>query len=202
MNPTPDFFRDFGILPNGVAAPEGRVRSYLPSGHVIGKYFGMAFVLCSGLGIATLFAFTLPLPVNILAGVGAVAAAVGLCYLVGRHDYVWIELDGDTIRAKHLYTRKLVERSVADIEDLLTLVMQVRTLAIMVTEAWLGRIRGIEIRFKNNRTPLRVMRRDPAMRNAKELIEAIAHRMSQIGPIAAEIVSLDGKPLIRRIRWK
>jgi hypothetical protein len=202
MNCTPDFFRDFGIIPHGVASPQGRVRSYLPWGHVIGQYIAMTFVLGFGLAIAALFAFTLPLPGNILAPLIAIAMAVGLVYLVGRRDYVWIELDGDTIRARHLYTQKVIERSVAEIDDLLTLVIPVRTLATMVTEAWLGRIKGVEIRFKDGRTPLRVMRSDPAMRNAKELIEAIAYRMSQIGPIDAEIINLDGKPLIRRIHWK
>src|SRR5262245_58383745 len=99
MSTTPDFFRDFGIIPHGVAAPEARVSSYLPWGHVIGQYTAMAFVLGFGLVFAALYAFTLPLPGNILAPLVAIAMAVGLIYLVGRRDYVWIEVDGDAIRA-------------------------------------------------------------------------------------------------------
>jgi hypothetical protein len=204
MSTTPDFFRDFGIILFGTAPPRGRVRSYLPWGHVIGQYVAMILILGFGLAVAALFAFTLPFPrpVNVLIGLGVFAGAAGLAYLVGHRDYVWVELDGDTIRAKHLYSQRVIERSVAEIDDLLTLVIQIRTLATVVTEAWLGRIRGMEIRFKDRRTPLRVMRSDPAMRNAKELIEAIAYRMSQIGPVDAEMIDRDGQPMIRRIYWK
>ena len=124
------------------------------------------------------------------------------CTVATRNDYAWVELDGEIIRAKHLYTRRLVERSIEEIEDLLTLVFQVRTAATLTAEAWLGRVRGIMIRFYDQRTPLLVSRADPAMRNARELIEAIVYRMAEKGEVDAEVINFDSRPLIRRIYWK
>ena len=40
------------------------------------------------------------------------------------------------------------------------------------------------------------------MTNAKELVEAIVYRMRERGEVDAEIVNLNGKPLVRRIYWK
>ncbi len=202
MSDTPDFFRDFGILPYGKAAPSDRVRAFLPWGHVIGQYLATGLMSAFGLGIAVLFALTLPFPFNLPAAVAAIALFGSLVYFVTRNDYGWVELEGDVIRAKHLYTRRIVERPLEEIHDLLTLVIQVRTLTVVLTEAWLGRIRGVEIRFRDRRTPLRISRSDPAMRNAKELVEAIIYRMWEIGPVGAEIVPLEGKPLVRRIYWE
>jgi hypothetical protein len=105
------------------------------------------------------------------------------------------------VRAKHLYTRRIVERNIEDIEDLLTLVIQMQTFAVALTNAWLGRIRGVEIRFRDKRTPLRISRTDPGMKNARELVEALIYRMWQKGPVDAEIIQLGGKPLVRRIFW-
>jgi hypothetical protein len=39
------------------------------------------------------------------------------------------------------------------------------------------------------------------MRHARELIEAIAYRMSEIGEVDAEIIDFEGEPLVRRIHW-
>jgi hypothetical protein len=202
MSNAPDFFRDFGILPYGQAAPPEKVHCYLPWGHVVGQYIATGLMAAFGLGIGALFAFTVPLPFNVLAAVAPPLLAGALIYLATRNDYVWIELDGDTLRAKHLYTRRIVERPIEDVKDLLTLVIQVRTLAVAITEAWLGRIRGVEIRFRDGRTPLRISRTDPGMRNAKELVEALIYRMWQKGPVDAEIIHLNGKPLVRRIYWE
>jgi hypothetical protein len=198
----PDFFRDFGIIPHGVSPPPETVRAYFSWGHLVGQYLGTAIVASVALGIVLLFALTLPFPANALTAALTLIGFVYFVYLVTRNDYAWIELDGEALRAKHLYTRRLVERSVADIEDLLTIVFQVRTAATLITEAWLGRVRGIMIRFYDQRTPLQVCRADPAMKNAKELIEAIIYRMSQKGEVDAEVINLAGKPLIRRIYWK
>ena len=202
MSDTPDFFRDFGILPYGKASPPDRVRAFLPWGHVIGQYIATGLMAAFGLGIAVLFALTLDFPLNLLGAVAPLALAGTLIYFVTRSDYGWVELDGDVIRAKHLYTRRVVERPLEEIQDLLTMVIQVRTLAVVVTEAWLGRIRGVEIRFRDGRTPLRIVRSDPAMRNAKELVEAIIYRMWEKGPVGAEITPFAGKPLVRRIYWE
>jgi hypothetical protein len=96
----------------------------------------------------------------------------------------------------------VVERPVDDIEDLLTHVLQIRTLTTVIVEAWLGRVRGVEIRFYDQRTPLRVSRVDPAMKNAEELIQAVIYQMAKLGELDAEVIDFQGKPLIRRIYWK
>jgi hypothetical protein len=198
----PDFFRDFGIIPHGVSPPPKIVRAYFSWGRVMGQYLGTCLMSGLGVGMGLLFALTLPFPVNVLA---AAAPLVGVGYLVyrgTRNDYAWVELDGEKLRAKHLYTGQFVERSIEEIEDLLTLVFQVRIAATLLTEAWLGRVRGIMIRFYDQRTPLQVSRADPAMNNAKELIEAIVYRMSEKSEVDAEVINFQGKPLIRRIYWK
>ncbi len=202
MPDTPDFFREFGILPYGKAAPPGKVRASFSRGTVVGQYIATALMSGFGLGVAVVFAFTIPFPFNIAAAPAAVALFGYVVYLATRNDYAWIELEKDVLRAKHLYTRRIVERPIAEIDDLLTLVIQVRTLAVHITEAWLGRIRGIEIRFQDKRTPLRVSRTDPAMKNAKELVETLIYRMGEKAPVDAEIIDLRGKPLVRRIFWK
>jgi hypothetical protein len=199
MKRQPDYFRDFGIIPYGVAPPPETVRCYLPWGHIIGQYVFTGVMAGFGIGIGTLFALTLPLPANVLASAAALGGFGCLVYLATRNDYSWVELDGETLRARHLYTQRVIERSIDEIEDLLTLVFQIRTVTVRITESWLGRVRGIEIRFRDKRTPLRVCRADPKMRNAKTLIEAIVYRMSEIGEVDAEIIDLEGKPIIRRI---
>jgi hypothetical protein len=113
-----------------------------------------------------------------------------------------VELDGDVIRAKHLYTRTVSERRIEDVQELLTMTNQARNLALVITEAWLGRIRGVKIRFRDERSPWPVMRSDPAMANAKELILAIIYRMSQVGELDLDVEMLDGTPLVRRVFWK
>ncbi|MGH7170805.1 MAG: hypothetical protein ACRELG_11040 [Gemmataceae bacterium] len=155
-----------------------------------------------GIGMGLLSALSLPFPVNALASATALAGFSCIIYFATRNDYAWVELDGEKLRARHLYTRRVVERSIGEIEDLLSLVFQVRGTIARINEAWLGRVRGIEIRFRDKRTPFRVNRADPAMKNAKELIEAIVSRMSEKGEVDAEIIDFEGKPLIRRIHWK
>jgi hypothetical protein len=202
MPDVPDFFRDFGIIPYDVPRPAGPVRSYLSWGHVVGQYIGSGIMLGLGLGLGTLFALLMPLPVNILASAAVVACCGWLVYRATRNDCAWVELDGDVLRAKYLYTGRIIERSIEEIDDLLTLVYQLRTLETIVAEAWLGRVRGIQIRFRDKRTPLLISRADPAMRNARELIEAVVYRMSEKGGVDAEVVDFAGRPLIRRIYWK
>jgi hypothetical protein len=206
MPELPDFFRDYGIIPHGVPPPSRRVRAYLPRGHVVGQYIAVGLLSAFGLGIGVLFALTLPSPVNVLACAGILVCCGWLVYVVGRNDYVWVELDGDTLRARHLYTRRVIERPIEKIDDLFTIVAHVHTaesmITVAITDAWLGRVRGVAIRFRDKRTPLRISRTDPAMRNAKELIEAVIYRMSERGEVDAEIITFRGKPLIRRIYWK
>lgn len=202
MPDSPDHFRDFGILLNELTPPKETVRACLPLRHVIGQYLATCLIASGGGAMALLFGLFSPFPTNIL-GTSAMLALFGYIVFRAMHnDYIWVELDGEKIRAKHLYTRRVVERSIEEIEDLLTLVFQHRTLETIVTDAWLGRIRGIMVRFRDRRTPLQVSRTDPAMTNAKELVEAIVYRMQKSNEVDAEIINFNGKPLVRRIYWK
>lgn len=199
MSKPPDLFRNYGLLPTDAVPPAGPVRSYLSAGQVFGQYLFTAIMAGFGLGIGTLFALTLSAPLNVAAAAAIVMCAGYVVWFATRHDYAWVELDGRALRAKHLYTRRVVERSVDDVADLLTLVVRVRTEAVVLAEAWLGRVRGVEVRFRDGRTPLRVNRSDPAMRNARELIQAIIYRLAEGGGVDAEIINLDGAPMVRRI---
>ena len=60
MPKTPDFFRDFGILPYGKTEPPKRVRSFFSTGTVIGQFIGTGLMLAFGLGMALLLALLLP----------------------------------------------------------------------------------------------------------------------------------------------
>jgi hypothetical protein len=70
-----------------------------------------------------------------------------------------------------------------------------------VVNALLGRVKGMEIRFRDGRTPLRVSRADPKMTNAEELLQAVVYRMTEIGDIEPQVVGREGKPLVRSIHW-
>ena len=57
----------------------------------------------------------IPSPLSLL-GIAAALAAFGIVvYLVTRHDYGEIELEGDLLTAKHLYTGRTVQLPVTDI---------------------------------------------------------------------------------------
>jgi hypothetical protein len=138
----------------------------------------------------------------LLACTAALMGFGAVLLLATHNDYGWVELDGQQLRAQHLYTRQIVERSIHEIESLGTMVLQVRRLETVITEKLLGRVKGVEIRFRDRRTPLRIMRADPAMTNAQALIEAVLYRMSETGPLEAEVVNFAGQPLVRNIHWK
>lgn len=201
INTNPDFFRNFGIVPNDLAPPPGPIRSYLPWWHIVGQYLGTGFMLSVGAGMGLIFFLGLPMPVGLLCAAVLLGVLGYFIYRATCHDYSWIELDGRVLRARHLYTQRIVERQIEDIEDLLTITFAAVNLTVIIVESLVGRIRGIEIRFRDKRSPLRVLRADPAMKNAKELIEAVIFRMSEVARVDAEVVELDGKPMVRRIFW-
>lgn len=202
MPQPPAVFREFGIIPDRVAPPPGVVRAYFSTGHMVGQYIATGLMMLFGFGAAMLFALTIPFPINLIAAPVPLVLAAGLAWLVGRNDYAWVELDGDTLRARHLYTGQTHERSIAEIEHLQTLVLQVQNLTTTIVNAWLGRVRGFMIHFRDRRRPLLVSRVDPKMTNAQQLMEAIVYRMSQQGEIDAEVVDHRGAPLVKRIYWR
>jgi hypothetical protein len=202
MAERPFTFRDFGILPEDLQPPPGKIRSFLSTGRIVGQFIGTGIVSALGVGLIVLFALTMPLPLCLLACASALVGFGSFVYLATHNDYRWVELEGNLLRAKHLYTGRTIERSVDEIESLGTMVYQVRRLETVVIEKLLGRVKGVEIRFRDRRTPLRILRADPAMTNAKELIEAVLYRMMQIRELDAEIVNFGGQPLVRNIHWK
>ena len=202
MPEPPSTFRDFGIIPDDLPPPAETIHCYFSATRVFGQYLATFLVAAMGLGLALLFAFAMPLRLSLLSCPAALAGFGAFIYLATRNDYGRIELQGSTLRAKHLYTGHIMEHAIGDIESLTTMVNAVRRVETVIHEKLLGRVRGIEIRFRNQRAPLRVMRSDPAMTNARELIEAIVYRMRQIRAIDYEVVDFAGKPLLRKIFWK
>jgi hypothetical protein len=200
--PQPDSFRDFGILPDGVPPPPEKVRSYLSRGRIVGQYIGSGLVSALGGGLAVLLVLTMPFPLNLLGFAAAFAGFGSVLYLATHNDYRWVELDGKFLRAKHLYTGRVIERSIEEIGTLATIVYPIRRIQTVIIETILGRVKGIEIRFHDQRTPMRVLRSDPAMTNAKELIEAVVFRMAQVREVDAEIIEFAGKPHVQYLHWK
>jgi hypothetical protein len=210
MTPENDFFRDYGILPHGEVEPPQMVRCYLPWGDVIGQYVSTGVLSALVIYIALILVVELPLPFNLLtASAPLVVAGYGI-YAWARNQYFSVELCGRTLRARHLYTWREIERSVQDIEELTTLLYpvvnafdEIGNVMEGVTQLFLGRVRGVAIHFRDKRDPVvEISRARPAMRNAKELIEAVLYRMEEVGAVDAEIILLDGKPLVQRIYWK
>ena len=114
MSTEPDAFRDFGILPRTSPPPPERVRASYPWEHVIGQCLVNGVMVAAAVVLAWLNAtigsfskklVTIPLPL-VFFGV--------IIYFRNRHDFVWIELDGKIIRAKHLFTRRVMERRIED----------------------------------------------------------------------------------------
>lgn len=202
MPQSPDVFRQFGIIPDQVAPPPPLVRAYFGWGHMIGQYIASGMFLLFGIGIGALFFFTIDWPLNIPVALGGFGMFGVVVFLMARNDYGWIELEGNTLRARHLYTQRIVERPLSEVAELHTLVLQVQNLTTTVVNAWQGRVRGIEVRFRDGRTPLRISRVDPKMTNAQPLAEAIVYRMSQLGELDAEVVDLRGSPLLKRIFYR
>lgn len=200
MTQPSDPFRDFGILPPDVAPPAAPIRSYFSAGRVVGQYVATGLVAALGVGATVLFGALMPAPLNLLGGAAAFGAFGIFIYLMTRHDRRWVELDGTTLRARHLYGGGVLERSIDDIESLNTIVHPVVNAAILAVEKIWGRIKGVEIRFRDQRTPLRIQRFDPAMTNAKELIEAVMFRMRERGGLVVDVIQLDGSPLVKQVR--
>jgi hypothetical protein len=195
-------FRDFGILPVGLKPPVDRVRCFLSTGRVVGQWIGTGLVASVGVALTVVFTLFLPPPLSLLAAAAAVVAFAAFVHLATHNDYRWIELDGNTLRARRLYTGRTIERSIDEIDSLTTMVYQVGGDTTAVIEELLGRVKGVEVRFRDQHTPLRILRADPAMTNAAELIEALLYRMRQQRELDTEVVNWVGKPLVRRVWWK
>jgi hypothetical protein len=143
-----------------------------------------------------------PFPANIIGAIFYLGFPAFLLCKVTQHDYAWIEIEGATIRVKHLYWRNIVERRIDEIEELRTIALSAPTLLTTTTDNWFNRIKAVKIRFRDGNLPISIFRSGPPMINAAAVIEAIVFQMAQFGKIDTEIVNLDGKPIVRRIFWE
>jgi hypothetical protein len=203
MSQAPQILRDFGLIPDRVGPPPAVVRARFAAGDLLWQY-GMTGcgLLFAGAMILTCAAVPL-FPGNILLSLAALGISAFVIYFSVRHKYVWVELAGDTIRARHFFTRRTHERSVPEIDHIETLVMEVQSpLTTAMLHAVYGRVRGYLICFSDRRWPVAITRVDPALVNAQELIEAIVYRMSQHSELDAEVVEYRGSPLMSKIHWR
>lgn len=202
MPQQPASFRDFGILPENLQPPAGLVRGYISPARITGQYIATVLVILVAVAIMALLLWLAKPPLSYFGCVVTALCFALFVYWATKDDYYQIELDGDELRAKHLYTGRVITRRVQEIERLTSVIQHGGTVETAVTQQLLGRIKGMEIWFRNWRSPLRILRADPAMTNAQELLQAILYRMSQIDELEPEIIQYEGKPLVRTIYWK
>ena len=202
MSQQPQSFRDFGILPENLAPPAAVIRGYLSSGRIVGQYIGTGLCVAVGVTVAALLFWFAEKPLGYVGGLASLAGFGVFAYLMTKGDYGEVVLEGDEIRAKHLYTGRVVKRRVQEIERMTSIVYHGGTTEGAAVQALLGRIKGMEVRFRDGRTPLQILRSDPAMTNAQELLQGILYRMSQIDELEPEIVQANGRQLVRTIYWK
>jgi hypothetical protein len=195
-------FRNFGIHPDDLPPPPESVRTFISLGRAIGQYVFTGIVALVGLGCIALFLIFAPTWMSVL-GCSATIAAIGvLLYFVIRHDYGSVELEGTTLTATHLYTGHALQRSLTDIECVRTIYLRGHSVHALISQKLLGRVKGVEIRFRGEITKLRILRSDPAMTNAQQMVEAILARMAQLGELDAEVSDVEGEPLVRSIVWR
>jgi hypothetical protein len=202
--------RDFGVLPGGRRPAVPRVRSEITGGHAFGQYL-MSFMMSCGCGGMFLGAGVMSflaarregklndpalIPAEAIFLLGA-AAFVGITIWVAQRSNRWVELDGEVIRARNLYTGRIVEKSVWEVTEVTTEVYLVAGAAVRITELLQGRIRGFSIRFPDLPKGLRVYR--PEMQKVAELIQAIAAKLQERGEVVPEIINFEGRPMVRRL---
>lgn len=199
-----ELLRMYGFVPQqGAEAPRGPVRSSLTTGNIIGQW--IAFVLfgvCPVLLGLLLLVVVPVLPVRL--GLGTFFCGFGLLigWLIAHDVNEWVELDGDALRWKQLFSRQVRQRSVGELEAIVTLTLAVRTVAVRITESIFGRIKGFEFRFPDAKRGVRIFRADPAMTNVRELLEGVVAQMYRYGDVVPEIVDFEGAPLVRRLRFE
>jgi hypothetical protein len=96
------------------------------------------------------------------------------------HTFDWVEFDGEVLRARHLYTRRLWVCRVEDIEEVRPAYGAVKGAANALMDRIIGPVRGYEIRVAGRRRGIWMAVGDTA--NAKELAMAVARAIGK--PIA------------------
>jgi hypothetical protein len=198
-----DLFRTMGVLPSDEKSAPDRIRSRLTRGNIFGQWiaflmFGVSPVLLG------LFLLAVVPVLEIRLGLTLIFNIIGfsLGFLIARDVFEWVELDGGTLRWKHLFTRIERERDLRELESIETLTLAYRTVAVAIVEGLYGRVKGFEFRFRGLKTGIRVFRTDPTMTNVQPLVEAVIVRMYEHGDVEPEVIDFKGSPLVRRIRFR
>ncbi|MCA9081795.1 MAG: hypothetical protein KDA58_14630 [Planctomycetaceae bacterium] len=197
-----DLFRDFGLDPDAATRPvESRVRASFSALQMFGQYLGTVLMTCMGVGM-TWGLWHLPAPWH---GPGALLGAIGGGWILwrGTHlDQAWVELEGTTLRTRHLYTGRERERDLSEVSEIVSVILSRGSTEANIAAALWGRIKALLLRFQDGSTPIQISRADPAMRGARELMEAILFRMRELGELDADVHVVQGSPLVTRIRWR
>ncbi|HBI41864.1 MAG TPA: hypothetical protein DDY78_03280 [Planctomycetales bacterium] len=116
--------------------------------------------------------------------VETVLFAIGLCCLSAfltyhmTQNYQWVEFDGIHIRGRRFWTRRLVENTLADVQEIRVLGALARNKVTSVTDAIIGPVRGWEICFRHGPS-IAVIRLD--MKNAEQLAATVERALQQRG---------------------
>lgn len=195
-----ELLRTYGLLPQPTPPAPGPIRSRLTTGNIVGQW--IAFVMFGVCPILLGLLLLAVVPVMaVRLGLGGFFCALGLLlgYLIAHDVNEWVELDGDVLRWKQLFSRQVRQRPVSELEAIVTLTLAIRTTAVRITEGIFGRIKGFEFRFPGMKRGIRIFRADPSMTNVRELLEGVISQMYQYGDVVPEIIDLDGTPLVRRL---
>jgi len=141
--------RDFGLMPGAEEAPAGKVRSSLTRGNAAFQVVMTLLMVGGSAGLGVWFAIggirgwgVEPDALLLIAGCpGMLALAAFLAYHGAGDVNLWVEVDGDVVRASHLYTRRVTTRRVAEIEEVKTLAFA-RGATAQTVEWFVGRSAG------------------------------------------------------------
>jgi hypothetical protein len=109
---------------------------------------------------------------NPLAWLGAALCLAGSAFITYHmtQNYHWVEFDGQRVRGRRFWSRRLVDHPIEDATTVRPLGAVVRNTTTSITDAILGPIRGYEILFRQGPS-IAVLRHD--MTNAQELAQAV-----------------------------
>jgi len=133
-----------------------------------------------------------------LAAVGVFALGGYILWAGTKDVFSWVELNGTTFRARHFYYRYELECLVEEIAEVRPRYRD-RTAQGQILSHILGPMWGVRVFVRGSRQPVAVYFNDPAMTNAKELVEAVLYHMNKLGNVSVESVQLNNKPKVQRI---
>jgi len=190
------------MTPDSQCESTAPIRCYFTAGRLFGQYLGTAIAVTVGTSATLAIALTMPVPIGVLASLTTALSFGTWIYYVTRNDRGWIEFDGTTLRAQHLYSRAIVERNVKEIDCLQVVPLSNHGIEGIILEKLLGSIKAVIIHFRDGRTPLLVQRADPAMTNSAQLIAAVVQQMSLLGELDTEGTTAGTKSNPTLIKWK